>query len=80
MLISSCLYIYPNFDFPDNVSELPKRILIDRLVAYLGRSGSRLLDLHFAFSESVLGEGSQALLHSMLENWISHVDRWCPMR
>ena len=66
--------LWSNFRY--NVSELPKRIPIDRLVAYLKRSGSHLLDLHFTFSESVLCEGSQALFYSMLENTISHVDRW----
>ena len=66
--------LWSNFRY--NVSELPKRIPIDRLVAYLKRSGSHLLDLHFTFSESVLCEGSQALFYSMLESTISHVDRW----
>ncbi|KIJ92150.1 hypothetical protein K443DRAFT_685430 [Laccaria amethystina LaAM-08-1] len=66
--------LWSNFRY--NVDELPKRIPIDRLVAYLERSGSCLLDLHFAFSEYALGEGSQSLFNSMLENTISHVDRW----
>ena len=67
--------LWSNFRY--NVSKSwPKRIPIDRLVAYLKRSGSHLLDLHFTFSQSVLGDGSQALFNSMLENTISHVDRW----
>ena len=66
--------LWSNFRY--NVSQLSKRIPIDRLVAYLERSGSCLLDLHFTFSESDLGEGSQALFNSMLENTTSHVDRW----
>ena len=66
--------LWSNFRY--NVSQLPKRIPIDRLVAYLERSGSCLLDLHFTFSESDLGEGSQALFNSMLENTMSHVDCW----
>ena len=62
--------------FRHDASELPERIPVDRLVAYLERSGSRLLDLHFAFAESVLGEGSLALFNSMLESTIPHVARW----
>jgi len=62
--------------FHYDASELPERIPIDRLVAYLERSGSRLLDLHFAFARSVLGEGSLALFNSMLESTILHVARW----
>jgi len=62
--------------FRHDASEMPERIPVDRLVAYLQRSGSRLLDLHFAFAESVLGEGSLALFNSMLESTIPHVARW----
>jgi hypothetical protein len=62
--------------FRHDASELPQRIPVDRLVAYLERSGSRLLDLHFAFAESVLSEGSLALFNSMLESTITHVAHW----
>jgi hypothetical protein len=62
--------------FRHDASELPERIPVDRLVAYLERSGSRLLDLHFAFAKSVLSEGSLALFNSMLESTIPHVARW----
>lgn len=62
--------------FRHDASKLPERIPVDRLVTYLERSGSRLLDLHFAFADSVLGEGSLTLFNSMLESTIPHVARW----
>ena len=62
--------------FRHDASELSERIPVDRLGAYLERSGSRLLDLHFAFAKSVLGHGSLALLNFMLESTTPHVARW----
>lgn len=66
--------LWSNFRY--NASQLPKRIPIDRLVAYLERSGSHPLDLHFSFSELAWGEASHPLFNSMLGKTISHVDRW----
>ncbi|KIK01340.1 hypothetical protein K443DRAFT_572439 [Laccaria amethystina LaAM-08-1] len=62
--------------FRYDAPELLERIPVDRRVAYLERSGSRLLDLHFASAESIPSKGSLALFNSMLESTIPHVARW----